>query len=456
MIFLPQRKVGSMRKTRIIAVIVLIVATLILVTTLTSCDSIMEYLGDEMAKALESGLDNLLTTPTAEPDDNTPTEPTKGPGDETFNTPTEEPEDDVTPTTKPTATPTQKPTATPTPKPTPTPTPKPTATPTPKPTATPAPNVIPFRSVPDFPTYKLPKETFTDPIEKEASEIIDGAIERAIATVNVVKDDRHSTKTYAYEYDANGYEKDFTNAQKNLLAELVRHAEKFESFTMKGSDYQGDLLVDALTVSKALMLNHPDIDAYFDFKLVGWDDLRDRYFDMNKDANASVENGKVDLETVKHQASLLDHVIKRIVSKMPAGLTTYDKYFYLASVICEQCTYDTDMTADNRFTPFGALISGKCVCEGYSRAFLLLCREANLWCAYRNGKPGGGGHIWNMVKLDSGIYNVDVTWCDSRDPHSKNWYKYFMKTDEDFVNDGHAADEGVKGTGKYEPNPYTE
>ena len=51
---------------------------------------------------------------------------------------------------------------------------------------------IPFIHTPAIYRYTLPEENFSDPIESEASAVIDDAIERAIACTRVMKDDRHA------------------------------------------------------------------------------------------------------------------------------------------------------------------------------------------------------------------------------------------------------------------------
>ena len=65
----------------------------------------------------------------------------------------------------------------------------------------------------------------------------------------------------------------------------------------------------------------------------------------------------------------------------------------------------------------------KVVCEGYSKAFQYLCDQTsfrsplvNCICAdgdvyWSNG--GGGGHMWNLVRMDDGrTYLIDVTACE--------------------------------------------
>ena len=408
----------------------------VLILSLTSCDVLFDALKEAYSSELA-----LFSFFESEPEEDTsdlPTDPVL-----TFETAvlTTDP-DEPTPTAQESETP--YPTA---------PTPA-ESTPTEQTPTEPTPGEgIPFASEPAIPAYKLPPESFADQIEKEASLIIDPAIEKAIGAMLVMKDGRHAGGSFAFVEDANGYTEEFTDKQMNIYAQIVGYAESFEDFTIKSSEHGGDALVDYLTVSKALMLNHPDIDGYLSVRPTGTlDGVRSSYYDPHSDGNVTVAEGEVTMAQVRHDAQLLARIVERVVNKMPEGLTAYDKYCYLALVLCEHITYDG--SAQNRFTPFGALIDGRCVCEGYSRAYLLLCREANLWCAYRAGSPKGEGHIWNMVMLESGVYNVDVTWCDARAPHSKNWYAYFMKSDDAFVKDGHNAKEGVKGTGTYEPSPY--
>ena len=419
----------------------LCVLTAVLLLATPSCSAIIDAIKDELPisqlQPSEAGEETdfslILITSEETADATAPVS-----GEETQT-------DESAPTPTPTPTPTTPAPETPTPTPTPTPE-TPTPTPTPE-------NKIPYKNVPEFPEYTMPEEQFVSDIEREAAEIIDPAICRAIATVLVMKDDRHSMKTYAYEEDANGYKKGLTKREEELYKKLTESAEKLEEFSIKAENWQGDLITDVLTVSRPISLCRPDLSSYFTVSPAGmFDSVESKYFDPYRDSNYSVKNGETTIEEVRRGAALMQAIIKRIVKKMPEGLTTYDKYFYLASVLCEHCTYDTE--PDNKFKPFGALVTGRCVCEGYSSAYLLLCKEADLWCAYRAGVPNGEGHIWNMVKLDSGIYNVDVTWCDARDTHSKSWYAYFMKSDADFVKDGHAANDGVKGTGVFEPNPY--
>ncbi len=56
------------------------------------------------------------------------------------------------------------------------------------------------------------------------------------------------------------------------------------------------------------------------------------------------------------------------------------------------------------------------VCEGYAKAFKVLCDRMDIPCALvvgNGGTPGNqGAHMWNNVKMDGSWYGVDVTWDD--------------------------------------------
>lgn len=66
---------------------------------------------------------------------------------------------------------------------------------------------------------------------------------------------------------------------------------------------------------------------------------------------------------------------------------------------------------------------GGVVCEGYSKAFKVLCNKFSIPCVLVSG-DAGGDHMWNYVKLSDGKwYLVDVTWDDQ---DSRIYYTYML------------------------------
>lgn len=84
-------------------------------------------------------------------------------------------------------------------------------------------------------------------------------------------------------------------------------------------------------------------------------------------------------------------------------------------------------TAMNQ-SAYSALVNGRSVCAGYARAFQYVLIKLGIPCYYCTGYSGGD-HAWNIVKLDDGYYNVDVTWDDTK----PSTCDYFNKTDADYA-----------------------
>lgn len=108
--------------------------------------------------------------------------------------------------------------------------------------------------------------------------------------------------------------------------------------------------------------------------------------------------------------------------------------------LCDRLYYDSasyanyETTKDYRiFSSAGAFLDSVgtgVVCEGYAKAFKVLCDNLGIPCilisgvVIQNGKQEG--HMWNGVQIDGKWYLTDVTWDDGG---SGKTYKYFMVGD---------------------------
>lgn len=99
----------------------------------------------------------------------------------------------------------------------------------------------------------------------------------------------------------------------------------------------------------------------------------------------------------------------------------FDTELFLHDRLAQHCTYD-HQAADkgheafpHAFTAFGALVEGKAVCEGYSRAMQWLLKEAGIPSTLVIGRSikTHEDHMWNMVHINGQNYHLDVTWDDS-------------------------------------------
>lgn len=117
---------------------------------------------------------------------------------------------------------------------------------------------------------------------------------------------------------------------------------------------------------------------------------------------------------------LLDSIINNILSGTKNLDSVYEKEKYFNDRLCSRVSY----TAEGDFvhTAYGALVNGGALCEGYSRAFKLLCNKAGIECDLISGKADGVGHMWNVVSVDGKYSYVDVTWNDTE---GETDYLYF-------------------------------
>lgn len=138
--------------------------------------------------------------------------------------------------------------------------------------------------------------------------------------------------------------------------------------------------------------------------------------------------------------SAMDSEISRIVSLSQKKNTRYDQLQVFHDEICELTTYNdsaagivgSSVPANLLYawSPYGTFTGKPVVCEGYARAFKMLCDEAGIPCALISG-DGGGPHMWNAVQMDDGKwYGVDVTWDDQ----SSIMHTYFLKPSTNFPN----------------------
>lgn len=104
----------------------------------------------------------------------------------------------------------------------------------------------------------------------------------------------------------------------------------------------------------------------------------------------------------------------------------YEKEKYVHDELIKVVDYH-EKTQMNQ-SAYSALVEGRSVCAGYARAFQYLLMELEIPCYYCTGYSGEE-HAWDIVKLDDGYYNVDVTWDDT-DPSTCD---YFNKTDSDYA-----------------------
>ncbi len=103
--------------------------------------------------------------------------------------------------------------------------------------------------------------------------------------------------------------------------------------------------------------------------------------------------------------------VKSVVSEAKKQLTDYSQLKYIHDWIVNNTDYTLTGPA-YKSEADGAVVYGKALCEGYSKAFMYMAQELGFECVCVVGKANGTAHMWNMVKLGGAWYHVDVTFDD--------------------------------------------
>lgn len=136
---------------------------------------------------------------------------------------------------------------------------------------------------------------------------------------------------------------------------------------------------------------------------------------------------KTEVENLNRQ---VDQKVSEILMRLPADATPEAKI----KVFHDTIVLSTDYSLNYKYgaTPYGPLVGGQALCEGYAKAFALLCNKVGIENLFVTGSYNGEDHLWNMVKLDGNWYNIDTTWDDppydgeEKNPDYYIQYNYFL------------------------------
>lgn len=146
-------------------------------------------------------------------------------------------------------------------------------------------------------------------------------------------------------------------------------------------------------------------------------------------------------EILKEDISKLKAEVDEFFESVESGLSQYEREKYAHNFILEKCEYDDSLKdtltvpkgKEAAFDPYGVMVDGVAVCEGYARTFQLLCNGLGLKCINIIGESEGELHMWNAVELDGDYYYVDPTWDDKDD--EAFMYDYFNISEKQLLYD---------------------
>lgn len=154
-------------------------------------------------------------------------------------------------------------------------------------------------------------------------------------------------------------------------------------------------------------------------------------------------------EFLKRYKEVNDKVDSILSSIIKPGMDEIEKEMAIHNYVVLNTQYDYENLLNGTipyesYTPYGILINGTGVCDGYAKTMCLLLNKVGIECKRVTGTANGGGHAWNLVKINGKYYYLDATWDDPITPtRDKNFirYTYFNVTEAE-IRKTHSFDKG--------------
>lgn len=313
------------------------------------------------------------------------------------------------------------------------------ALPSPEPARTDAPVVTEAQT--ETPTEEpTPVPTPTPvPCGEYASECMAKAAERMQRAIDHIRENPVLDGSSVHPFVPADKRAELDEGARELYDLMLSCAESFEPASFEADDISVQSALDAL------LFDHPEIETYFTAEKDSQSEIwRSVFFLPEGKRKEQAE----DMDEVKAQVEAFTEVGGLVASMIPEEFSAIDRYralAYYVSITSRYC-YVHGTVPPYATGPYGALVNGYSICQGYAIGFEYLCRRAGLDCRrVRNAYNDDNMHFWDIVTLDSGTYYVDVTWSDGSVDRftDRGWFAWFM-----FTADGHhVADDGSGTTG---------
>jgi hypothetical protein len=128
-----------------------------------------------------------------------------------------------------------------------------------------------------------------------------------------------------------------------------------------------------------------------------------------------------------------DTAVDAALDCLDESMTKTDQALALHDYLILNVEYDDEF---KNYDAYDALVSRKAVCQGYSTAYDYLLEQIGI--ESRIVQSESMNHAWNLIKLGSSWYHVDVTYDDpTPDRFGKVSHRYFLLSDKGMKADKH-------------------
>lgn len=230
-----------------------------------------------------------------------------------------------------------------------------------------------------------------------------------------LKDSNIDYSTYSVNSETSPYYEMLSDKEKDLYKQIYANADNLKRTFIPRQSVTKDELEETII---AVYNDSPElfwIDTSYSYK----------YLISGKIAQVTL-NYNITASDIDSSKYLFNQATNKIISQANSYSNNYEKEKFVHDYILEKNVYDIDNELNQ--SAYSAIVNGKTVCAGYSRAFQYIMNKLNITTYYVTGTSQGENHAWNIIKLGNGYYNIDLTWDDGK----IITYKYFNKTDSEF------------------------
>ena len=201
--------------------------------------------------------------------------------------------------------------------------------------------------------------------------------------------------------------------QKEVYNDIITNANNYNKEFNVSQNINSMELND---IFKSVLYDHPEIfylEPTISFLVNQKDEVitvRLNYISIIDD----IENAKI----------TFDSEIDKIVNEAKKIDSDYEKELYVHDTLINMLEYDTNLQTN--LNVYDAITTKKALCDGYTKLFQIIMMKLNIPTYYIVGQTNDR-HSWNLIELEDGFYNVDITWDDQVD---RIIYSYFNVNDK--------------------------
>lgn len=257
---------------------------------------------------------------------------------------------------------------------------------------------------------------FENTLNRNGLELIKGTgslIDKA--TISSLEDSGITGSNYSFNTIDNAYYGILEEQEKELYKQIYANIESIKSNFKPVVDINKDKLDD---VVEAVYNDHPElfwVDTNYSYKYIN----EGQIVQITLNYNSTSKN-------LDKSKELFNESTNRIIEEASKYSEDYFKEKYVHDSLIQMNKYDENEKLNQ--SAYSALVTGKTVCAGYSRAFQYIMNKLGIKTYYITG-DSSGDHSWNIVELENEYYNVDITW----DAQKKISYRYFNVPDSVFT-----------------------